>query len=50
MDPNSEGLIGYWRLNELVDGKFKDLTGNGNDGTPTAGVAWYEGLKCPVID
>ena len=50
VDPNSEGLIGYWRLNELVDGKFKDLTGNGNDGTPTAGVAWYEGLKCPVID
>ena len=50
VDPNSEGLNGYWRLNELVDGKFKDLTGNGNDGTPTAGVAWYEGLKCPVID
>ena len=50
VDPNSEGLIGYWRLNELVDGKFKDLTGNGNDGTPTAGVALYEGLKCPVID
>lgn len=50
VDPNSEGLIGYWRLNELVDGKFKDLTGNGNDGEPSGNVAWYEGLKCPVVD
>ena len=50
VDPNSDGLIGYWRLNELVDGKFKDLTGNGNDGEPTSSVAWYEGLKCPVVD
>ncbi len=50
VDPNSEGLIGYWRLNELVDGKFKDLTGNGNDGEPTSSVSWYGGLKCPVVD
>ena len=50
VDPDSEGLIGYWRLNELVDGKFKDLTGNGNDGEPSGNVAWYEGLKCPVVD
>ena len=51
VDPNSDGLIGYWRLNELVDGKFKDLTGNGNDGEPSsANISWYEGLKCPVIE
>ncbi len=50
VDPASEGLIGYWRLDELVDGKFKDLTGNGNDGEPSSSVKWYEGLKCPVID
>lgn len=50
VDPKSEGLIGYWRLDELVDGKFKDLTGNGNDGEPTASVKWYEGLKCPVVE
>ena len=50
VDPKSDGLIGYWRLDELVDGKFKDLTGNGNDGEPTASVKWYEGLKCPVVE
>ncbi len=50
VDPNSEGLIGYWRLDELVEGKFKDLTGNGNDGTPVGNLDWYEGLKCPVIE
>lgn len=51
VDPNSEGLIGYWRLDELVEGKFKDLTGNGNDGEPSStNFKWYENLKCPVID
>ncbi len=51
VDPASEGLVGYWRLNELVDGKYQDLTGNGNHGEPSnANVNWYEGLKCPVID
>ncbi|MCM1501606.1 MAG: DUF1735 and LamG domain-containing protein [Bacteroidales bacterium] len=50
VDPSSDGLIGYWRLDELVDGKFKDLTGNGNDGVPSGNFKWYEGLKCPVID
>ncbi len=50
VDPDSEGLIGYWRLDELVEGKFKDLTGNGNDGTPVGNLDWYEGLKCPVIE
>ena len=50
VDPASDGLIGYWRLDELVDGKFKDLTGNGNDGEPSSSVNWYEGLKCPVVE
>lgn len=50
VDPKSDGLIGYWRLDELVDGKFKDLTGNGNDGNPSGNFKWYENLKCPVIE
>lgn len=49
VDPASEGLIGYWRLDELVDGKFKDLTGNGNDGEPSGNFKWYENIKCPEI-
>lgn len=28
------GLCGYWSLNEYVNGKVKDLSGQGNDGTP----------------
>lgn len=51
VDPSSEGLVCYWRLDELVDGKFQDLTGNGNHGEPsTTNINWYEGLKCPVVD
>lgn len=51
VDPSSEGLIGYWRLDELnADGVFEDLTGNGNHGSPSGNFSWYEGLKCPVVD
>lgn len=50
VDPASEGLVGYWRLNELVDGKFQDLTGNENHGEPSGNLSWYQGLKCPVVD
>ncbi len=50
VDPTSEGLIGYWRLDELVDGQFKDLTGNGNNGSPDSEPLWHEGLKCPAVD
>lgn len=51
VDPASEGLVCYWRLDGLVDGVFQDLTGNGNHGIPsTTNIDWHEGLKCPVID
>ncbi|MDE5731590.1 MAG: DUF1735 and LamG domain-containing protein [Bacteroidales bacterium] len=51
VDPASEGLIGYWRLDELDEnGNFKDLTGNGNDGIPNSRPSWSEDIKCPVID
>lgn len=51
VDPTSEGLVCYWRLDGLVDGKFQDLTGNGNHGVPSnSNINWYEGLKCPVVD
>ena len=51
VDPSSEGLVCYWRLDGLVDGKFQDLTGNGNHGVPSnSNINWYEGLKCPIVD
>ena len=51
VDPKSEGLIGYWRLDSLDEnGKFVDMTGNGNHGTPNRAPAWSGDIKCPVID
>ncbi len=51
VDPKSEGLIGYWRLDGLDEnGKFVDMTGNGNHGTPNRAPAWSGDIKCPVID
>lgn len=51
VDPASEGLVCYWRLDGLVDGVFKDLTGNENHGIPSkTDLTWYEGLKCPVVE
>ncbi|MBT7790849.1 MAG: SUMF1/EgtB/PvdO family nonheme iron enzyme, partial [Calditrichaeota bacterium] len=32
IDPESEGLLGYWRCNDQVEGEIIDLTGNGNNG------------------
>lgn len=44
VDPDSEGLVGYWKLNDKAD-TFKDATGNNPDGStdPTltgASVSW----------
>ena len=51
VDPASEGLVCYWRLDGLVDGVFQDLTGNENHGIPSkTDLTWYEGLKCPVVE
>ena len=50
----AEGLIGYWRLNEVeADGRtFKDLSGKGYDAVASRNVAAgnFIDLKCPVID
>lgn len=43
VDPNSEGLLGYWKMDEGSGYKFKDATGNGNEGECTysnAGDMW----------
>lgn len=51
VDPESEGLLCYWKLNEGEGNTFKDYTGNGNDltgeinvGTDnvTAGAQWVD--------
>lgn len=43
-DVSTEGLVGQW----LFDGNADDYTGNGNDGTPTEGDAFFGG-GTPVL-
>lgn len=43
VDPQSPGLLGYWKMNEGSGYVFKDATGHGNDGECTyssAGDMW----------
>lgn len=47
---NADGLIGYWRMNEMKDGKLPDISGNGFDGTPNNTPAFIEGIKCPDLN
>ena len=45
VDPNAEGLVGYWKMNDKAD-KFKDATGKNADGFPTVeGVITWEAQK-----
>ncbi len=48
VDPTSEGLLAYWRFNELdTDGSIADLTGNGHKALPNRAVSLVEGVRCP---
>lgn len=49
VDPASEGLIAYWRMNEEQDnGELLDLTGHGYNAVPRlATTQWVEGVRCP---
>lgn len=48
VDPTSEGLLAYWRFNELdTDGSIADLTGNGHKALPNRAVTFVEGVRCP---
>ena len=41
--PLARGLVGCWIMNEGSGDKIFDLSGNGNDGTQSGGVAWEGG-------
>lgn len=48
VDPQSEGLLAYWRFNEVQeDGRVRDETGNGFDAIPHGSYTWIENVKCP---
>ncbi|MFC1718910.1 LamG domain-containing protein [Candidatus Poribacteria bacterium] len=39
----SDGLVGYWPLDEDAGDSSEDMSGNGNDGQITGNVEWVEG-------
>ena len=53
VDPTTaEGLIGYWRLDQVEDDgrTFADLSGNGYHGKASSNHTWTGEIKCPVIE
>lgn len=47
IDPNTEGLEAYWKLNEGEGYTFRDATGHGNDGDmgDNYSVKWVHGIR-----
>lgn len=50
VDPQSSGLIGYWKFNEGVGDVVPDLTGNGNDAVAHTKVVWPDGIEIPQLN
>ena len=40
VDPESEGLVAYWKFDEGSGGTIRDYSGNGNNGTAHASLKW----------
>lgn len=47
VDPNSEGLIAYWKFNEGKGDSIKDYSSNGNDGKSSKSLIW-NAVELPV--
>lgn len=49
VDPKAEGLLAYWRFNEVQedDKTVRDETGNGFDAIAHGSFTWIEGVRCP---
>ncbi len=43
LEPNKDGLVGYWDFDEGSGNKVYDKSGNGNDGELKNGVVWTAG-------
>lgn len=48
IDPKSNGLEGYWKMNEGSGNIFKDATGKGNDLTGSGNITWVKGVRMPA--
>lgn len=46
INPHTQGLVGYWKLNEGEGTVFHDATGHGNEGlAPNGLVKWVSGIR-----
>ena len=46
INPGTDGLEAYWKLNEGAGTEFKDATGHGNKATAPKGVVrWVDGIR-----
>lgn len=45
IDPQTDGLEAYWRLNEGAGNEFEDYTGHGNICKSTGTTKWIHGVK-----
>lgn len=45
IDPTTEGLEAYWKMNEGSGNEFNDATGHGNNGMSGGTTVWKEGIK-----
>lgn len=51
VDPQSDGLLGYWKFDTPEDGSVvKDVTGNGNDGVAAKPLKWNTSVEVPQLN
>lgn len=50
IDPQTPGLVAYWKFDEGNGNISTDLTGNGNDAIADKDVLWPEGVEIPQIN
>lgn len=50
VDPQTPGLIGYWKFDEGEGNVIRDWTGNGNDAVAENDLDWPEGIEVPQLN
>ncbi|MCD2421809.1 DUF1735 and LamG domain-containing protein [Niabella pedocola] len=48
INPKTDGLEAYWKMNEGVGNVFADATGHGCTATAAGTVSWSEGVRMPA--
>ncbi len=50
VDPQTPGLIGYWKFDEGEGNVIRDWTGNGNDAVAEKDLVWPAGIEVPKLN